>query len=132
MAIDNSKNDSLTYTNPAMDLVARLPGVDIFTSTVDRLLTWGSSNSLWMFPMATSCCGIEFMASATARVDIDPPLMMALEMQATRGDHAEQILQWRKRDAGLIGPREARALATDNIGLVRGRLSVGVGDHRLA
>ncbi|MBM66713.1 MAG: hypothetical protein CMH55_10805 [Myxococcales bacterium] len=70
MAVDG-KNDSLTYTNPAMDLMARLPGVDIFTSTVDRLLTWGSSNSLWMFPMATSCCGIEFMASATARVDID-------------------------------------------------------------
>ena len=71
MAVDDSKHDSLTYTNPALDLVARLPGVDIFTSTVDRLLTWGSSNSLWMFPMATSCCGIEFMASATARVDID-------------------------------------------------------------
>ncbi|MBI4820061.1 MAG: NADH-quinone oxidoreductase subunit NuoB [Deltaproteobacteria bacterium] len=48
-----------------------MPGLDIATTTVDRFLTWGSANSLWIFPMATSCCGIEFMATAASRVDID-------------------------------------------------------------
>ncbi|MBI2376810.1 MAG: NADH-quinone oxidoreductase subunit NuoB [Deltaproteobacteria bacterium] len=49
----------------------RFPGLDIATTSVDRILTWGSANSLWIFPMATSCCGIEFMATAASRVDID-------------------------------------------------------------
>jgi hypothetical protein len=39
--------------------------------SVDKLLTWGMNNSLWIFPMATSCCGIEFMAAAASRVDLD-------------------------------------------------------------
>ena len=40
-------------------------------ASVDRLLTWGATNSMWIFPMATSCCGIEFMAAAASRVDLD-------------------------------------------------------------
>ena len=57
--------------------------------------------------------------------------MMALKVQATRCDHAKQILQWRKRDAGLVSSGEARALAPDDIGLKRGWLSVRIGYNRL-
>lgn len=49
----------------------RVPGLDVATTTIDKLLTWGANNSLWIFPMATSCCGIEFMAAAASRVDLD-------------------------------------------------------------
>ena len=84
-----------------------------------------------LFGMITPS-GLHFERHHQGWVDIDPALMMALEMQATRGDHAEQVLQWRKRHAGLISSGETGALAPNNIGLVRGRLSVGVGDHRLA
>ncbi len=49
----------------------RVPGLDVATTSVDQLLTWGMNNSLWIFPMATSCCGIEFMAAAASRVDLD-------------------------------------------------------------
>ncbi|MBP6608380.1 MAG: NADH-quinone oxidoreductase subunit NuoB, partial [Deltaproteobacteria bacterium] len=48
-----------------------VPGLSLATGRVDQLLTWGLTNSLWIFPMATSCCGIEFMATAASRVDID-------------------------------------------------------------
>jgi NADH-quinone oxidoreductase subunit B/C/D len=45
--------------------------VNVFMTSLDQLLDWGSSSSLWVFPMATSCCGIELMAAAASRVDLD-------------------------------------------------------------
>ena len=47
-----------------------VPGLGAAVASVDRLLTWGMKNSLWVFPMATSCCGIEFMAAAASRASI--------------------------------------------------------------
>jgi NADH-quinone oxidoreductase subunit B len=49
----------------------KVPGLDVCTTTVDKLLSWGSEASLWVFPMGTSCCAIEFMAMAASRVDSD-------------------------------------------------------------
>lgn len=46
-------------------------GLTVMTGALDRLLEWGAKNSLWVFPMATSCCGIELMAAAASRVDLD-------------------------------------------------------------
>ncbi len=65
------KEDHRAFEHPLYDFMARMPGLDVATTTVDKLLTWGASNSLWIFPMATSCCGIEFMAAAASRVDLD-------------------------------------------------------------
>ena len=59
------------YEHPLYDVLARFPGLDVATTSVDQLLQWGARNSLWIFPMATSCCGIEFMAAAASRVDFD-------------------------------------------------------------
>jgi NADH-quinone oxidoreductase subunit B len=53
------------------DFMMRVPGLDVMTTTVDRVLSYGSEASLWIFPVATSCCGIEFMAMAASRVDVD-------------------------------------------------------------
>ena len=47
------------------------PGLSLAATSLDRLLTWGLTNSLWMFPMGTSCCAIELMAAAASRVDLD-------------------------------------------------------------
>jgi len=68
MAIDESDR---TYEHPLYQHVEHLPGVSIAMGRVDQLLTWGTANSLWVFPMATSCCGIEFMAAACSRFDMD-------------------------------------------------------------
>ena len=60
-----------SFDHPLYQTLESFPGLDLATTTVDRLLTWGANNSLWIFPMATSCCGIEFMAGAASRVDLD-------------------------------------------------------------
>jgi len=45
-------------------------GVNIVLSKLDDLINWGRSNSVWPLIYATSCCGIEFMATAAAHHDI--------------------------------------------------------------
>jgi NADH-quinone oxidoreductase subunit B len=42
---------------------------NILLSTVDSLVNWGRSNSIWPLTFATSCCGIEMMASGASRHD---------------------------------------------------------------
>lgn len=59
------------YEHPVYDMLARFPGLDVATTNVDALLEWGTKNSLWIFPMATSCCGIEYMSASAGRVDLD-------------------------------------------------------------
>jgi len=68
MAVDES---SRTYGHPIYDAIEHMPGVSVALTSLDRVLTWGTANSLWAFPMATSCCGIEFMAAASSRFDLD-------------------------------------------------------------
>lgn len=68
MAVNEDKE---RFTHPIFDLVERFPGADISVTTADKILTWGQTNALWVFPMATSCCGIEFMATACGRFDTD-------------------------------------------------------------
>jgi NADH-quinone oxidoreductase subunit B len=40
-----------------------------FTTSVDAILKWGQSNSVWPFPLGISCCAIEMMAFASSRTD---------------------------------------------------------------
>lgn len=68
MAVDESGQ---SFTHPIYNLMQQMPGISLGLTTADRLLTWGASNSLFVFPMATSCCGIEFMAAACGRFDLD-------------------------------------------------------------
>lgn len=44
-------------------------GSSVFVSTLDKLINWGRSNSVWPLTFATSCCGIEMMATGGARHD---------------------------------------------------------------
>ena len=44
-------------------------GVNVVMGSLDQLINWGRSNSLWSLTFATSCCGIEFMACGCARYD---------------------------------------------------------------
>jgi len=75
VAVDPRKNDSLArdenWDRPGLSFLERMPGLDIGLTTAEKVLSWGAQNSLWLFPMATSCCGIEFMATAASRFDFD-------------------------------------------------------------
>ena len=44
-------------------------GNSVFMTTVDDVLNWGRSNSIWPLTFATSCCGIEMMAAGAPRYD---------------------------------------------------------------
>jgi NADH-quinone oxidoreductase subunit B len=68
MSIDQSNEN---FEHPLFDFMEKMPGLDIAMTTADKLLSWSSTNSLFVFPMATSCCGIEFMAAACGRFDLD-------------------------------------------------------------
>lgn len=46
-------------------------GMPVALSTVDKILNWGRSNSLWPLTYGLACCAIEMMATGGARFDFD-------------------------------------------------------------
>ncbi len=42
-------------------------GQGILLTTIDDIIDWGRSNSIWPLTFATSCCGIEMMATGAPR-----------------------------------------------------------------
>ena len=53
-----------------VDAPAGIEGAGFFATTADKVLGIARANSLWPLPFATSCCGIEFMATAASHYDI--------------------------------------------------------------
>lgn len=53
-------------------LVAELQasGTNVVLGSLDKLINWGRSNSIWPLTFATSCCGIEFVSLGAARFDM--------------------------------------------------------------
>jgi NADH-quinone oxidoreductase subunit B len=47
-----------------------LEGSGFFATSFDKVIGIARSNSLWPLPFATSCCGIEFMATMASTYDI--------------------------------------------------------------
>src|ERR1700756_3125842 len=54
-------------------LVDAPPGVEgsgFFATSLDKAIGLARANSLWPLPFATSCCGIEFMATMASHYDL--------------------------------------------------------------
>ena len=45
-------------------------GANVLVGSLDKLINWGRSNSIWPLTFATSCCGIEFVSLGAARFDM--------------------------------------------------------------
>jgi NADH-quinone oxidoreductase subunit B len=45
-------------------------GTDYLTTRLKTMVAWARRNSLWPFPFATACCGIEFMSVAAPHYDV--------------------------------------------------------------
>ena len=58
---DFNDNDSLE--------IFKKSGGNILLSSLDNIVKWGRSNSVWPLTFATSCCGIEMMAAGAPRHD---------------------------------------------------------------
>ena len=71
MSEKRTLDDDGNFEHPIYQTMLKTPGLSVGVASLDDLMTWGLTNALWVFPMATSCCGIELMATAASRVDID-------------------------------------------------------------
>jgi NADH-quinone oxidoreductase subunit B len=58
---DFKDNESLEQLNKS--------GSNVLLTSIDDLINWGRSNSIWPLTFATSCCGIEMMATGAPRHD---------------------------------------------------------------
>ncbi|MHB1340344.1 MAG: NADH-quinone oxidoreductase subunit B [Coriobacteriia bacterium] len=47
------------------------PGAGIILTSLDAVMDWSRGKSLWMMPMGTACCAMEFIASSFSRFDFD-------------------------------------------------------------
>ncbi|MBX5491855.1 MAG: NADH-quinone oxidoreductase subunit B [Chloroflexi bacterium] len=43
---------------------------NVLVTSLNTLVNWARSNSIWPFPLGTACCAIEFMAVGAPRFDI--------------------------------------------------------------
>ena len=46
-------------------------GMPVALGSVDKILNWGRSNSLWPLTYGLACCAIEMMATGGSRFDFD-------------------------------------------------------------
>jgi len=42
----------------------------VFTSSLDKMVAWARSGSLWPLPFGTACCAIEFMSVVSSHYDL--------------------------------------------------------------
>jgi len=65
--IKSMKNEDFR-DNETLDIFKQSGG-NILMTTIDDIVNWGRSNSVWPLTFATSCCGIEMMAAGAPRHD---------------------------------------------------------------
>lgn len=53
-----------------VDAPEGIEGQGFFATSLDKVIGIARSNSIWPLPFATSCCGIEFMATMGANYDL--------------------------------------------------------------
>ena len=54
-----------------MGLVEKLPEGSVVTTSLDTVLNWARTSSLWYMLFGLACCAIEMMATGAARYDFD-------------------------------------------------------------
>lgn len=68
MGVIKSMKDEEFEDNESLELLKKSGG-NVFMTSIDSVLNWGVSNSIWPLTFATSCCGIEMMAAGASRHD---------------------------------------------------------------
>jgi len=66
----NIKKKPLENDISMAEMPAGHEGQGFFATTLDSVIGLARKNSIWPLPFATSCCGIEFMATMAATYDL--------------------------------------------------------------
>lgn len=66
----NIKQKPLESDISMAEMPAGHEGQGFFATTLDSVIGLARKNSIWPLPFATSCCGIEFMATMAATYDL--------------------------------------------------------------
>ncbi|MGC4233032.1 MAG: NADH-quinone oxidoreductase subunit B [Niabella sp.] len=66
----NIKKKPLETDISMAEMPAGHEGQGFFATTLDSVIGLARKNSIWPLPFATSCCGIEFMATMAATYDL--------------------------------------------------------------
>ncbi len=48
-----------------------IKGSNVMITTLDKIVSWGRSNSLWPLTFGLACCAIEMMAAGASHLDLD-------------------------------------------------------------
>jgi NADH-quinone oxidoreductase subunit B len=62
--------DVVPSAHPRSAIRATDVGDVVLTTTLDKMLAWSSSNSIWPFGFGLACCAMEMIALVTPRYDI--------------------------------------------------------------
>jgi len=65
-----SKSEIITPKATVGNTPAGYEGPGFFATSLDKAVGMARKNSLWPLPFATSCCGIEFMATMASHYDL--------------------------------------------------------------
>jgi NADH-quinone oxidoreductase subunit B len=64
--VASNTREGVTLTGPP----AGVEGMGFFATSLEKVVGMARKNSIWPLPFATSCCGIEFMATMGAHYDL--------------------------------------------------------------
>lgn len=79
----------MTETTAKANIAQAPPGVEgpgFFATSLDKVVGMARKNSIWPLPFATSCCGIEFMATMGAHYDLSRFGMERLSFSPRQAD----------------------------------------------
>ena len=69
MGINSINKHDMTSNVKMVEAPEGHEGAGFFATSLDKVVGMARANSLWPLPFATSCCGIEFMASMASHYD---------------------------------------------------------------
>jgi NADH-quinone oxidoreductase subunit B len=65
-----TSNNSLVNSPTIVEAPEGFSGQGFFATSIEKAVGLARKNSLWPLPFATSCCGIEFMATMASHYDL--------------------------------------------------------------
>jgi len=67
----HQEGDRPNLATRAANVACRVPGGSVVVTTVDYVLNWAKSSSLWYLTYGLACCAIEMMCTAASHYDLD-------------------------------------------------------------